>query len=69
VFMNVTGSHYDGPVTCLLEADNGTVAAAGTFSIQGGTGEWARPLPDGVTYLTGARLVAPSGATLATATF
>jgi hypothetical protein len=69
VFMNVTGSRYDGPVTCLLEADNGTVAAAGTFSIQGGAGEWARPLPDGVTHLKGARLVAPTGATLATATF
>jgi hypothetical protein len=69
VFMNVTGSHYDGPVSCLLEADNGTVAAAGTFNIQGGTGEWARPLPGGVTHLKGARLVAPSGVTLATATF
>jgi hypothetical protein len=69
VFMTVTGSPYDGPVTCLLEADNGTVAAAGTFSIQGGTGEWARPLPDGVTHLTGARLVSATGTTLATATF
>jgi hypothetical protein len=69
VFMNVTGSRYDGTVTCLLEADNGTVAAAGTFDIQGGTGEWARPLPDGVNHLKGARLVAPSGVTLASATF
>jgi hypothetical protein len=69
VFMNVSGSRYDGPVTCLLEADNGTVAAAGTFSIQGGAGEWARSLPDGVTHLKGARLVAPTGVTLATATF
>jgi hypothetical protein len=69
VFMNVTGSRYDGPVTCLLEADNGTVAAAGTFRIQGGEGEWARPLPGGVTHLKGARLVAPTGVTLATATF
>jgi hypothetical protein len=69
VFMNVTGSRYDGPVTCLLEADNGSVAAVGTFTIQGGAGEWARPLPDGVTHLKGARLVAPTGVTLATATF
>ena len=69
VFMNVTGSRYDGPVTCLLEADNGTVAAAGTFNIQGGTGEWARPLPGGVTHLKGARLVGPAGVTLASATF
>jgi hypothetical protein len=69
VFMNVTGSRYEGPVTCLLEADNGTAAAAGTFTIQGGSGEWARPLPGGVTHLKGARLVAPTGVTLATATF
>jgi hypothetical protein len=69
VFMNVTGSRYDGPVTCLLETDSGSVAAAGTFNIQGGTGEWARPLPGGVTHLKGARLVAPTGVTLATATF
>ena len=69
VFMNVTGSRYDGPVTCLLEADNGTVAAAGTFSIQNGAGEWARPLPGGVTHLKGARLVGPAGVTLASATF
>jgi hypothetical protein len=69
VFMNVAGSHYDGPVTCLLEADNGSVAAAGTFSIQGGAGEWARPLAGGVTHLKGARLVAATGITLASATF
>jgi hypothetical protein len=68
VFMNVTGSHYDGPVTCLLEADNGSVAAAGTFSIQGGAGEWARPLAGGVTHLKGARLVSATGITLAAAT-
>src|SRR5262249_21993015 len=69
VFMNITGSRYDGPVTCLVEADNGSVAMSGTFNIQGGTGQWARPLPGGVTHLKGARLVAPTGVTLASATF
>jgi hypothetical protein len=69
VFMNVTGSNYDGQVTCLLEADNGSVAAAGTFDIQGGAGEWARPLTGGVTHLKGARLVSATGATVASATF
>jgi hypothetical protein len=69
VFMNVTGSRYDGQVTCLLEADNGSVTAYGTFSIKGGTGEWARPLTGGVTHLKGARLVAATGITLASATF
>jgi hypothetical protein len=69
VLMDVTGSRYDGPVTCLLLAKNGSVAASGTFSIQSGTGEWAKPLWGGVKDLKGARLVGPTGTTLASATF
>jgi hypothetical protein len=69
VLMDVAGSRYDGPVTCVLEAKNGSVAASGTFSIQGGSGEWAKPLWGGVADLKGARLVAPTGVTLASATF
>jgi hypothetical protein len=69
VLMDVTGSRYDGPVTCLLEARDGSVAASGSFSIQGGAGEWARPLQGGITDLKGARLVGPTGITLASATF
>lgn len=69
VFLNVVGSGYDGAVTCLLEADNGTVAAQGVFIIQGGAGYWSRPLPDGVQHLNGARVVASNGAVLAVATF
>lgn len=69
VFLNVVGSESDGAVTCLLEADNGTVAAQGTFIIQNGAGYWSRPLPDGVQHLSGARVVASNGAVLAVATF
>lgn len=69
VFLNVVGSGYDGSVTCLLQADNGTVAAQGTFSVQDGAGYWSRPLPDGVQHLSGARVVASNGAVLAVATF
>jgi hypothetical protein len=69
VFMNVTGSRYNGRVTCLLEAEDGSVAASGVFRIQGGAGEWARPLAGGVAHIKGARLVAATGITLASATF
>jgi hypothetical protein len=68
VFLNLAGAPYDGPVTCLLQADNGSVVATGTFSVQSGTGEWARPLPDGVSNLRGATIVGASGVTLAAAT-
>ena len=67
VFMNLTGTSYDGPVTCLLRADDGSVVAMGTFNVQDGTGEWARPLPDGVSNLRGATIVDTSGVTLASA--
>jgi hypothetical protein len=69
VFMNVTGSRYDGPVTCVLQSDRGSVVATGTFSVQGGTGAWARPLPGGVNNLRGAKLETATGVTLAAATF
>ena len=69
VFMNVAGSGYNGAVTCLLEADNGTVAAQGMFIIQDGVGYWSRPLPDGVKNLRGAKVVTSNGAVLAAATF
>lgn len=68
VFLNLAGTASDGPVTCLLKADNGAVVATGTFSVQGGAGEWARPLPDGVSNLRGATIVNASGVTLASAT-
>jgi hypothetical protein len=68
VFLNLAGAPYDGPVTCLLRADNGSVVATGTFSVQGGTGEWARPLSGGISSLRGATIVDTSGVTLASAT-
>jgi hypothetical protein len=69
VFLNLAGVGRDGPVRCLLESESGSVVATGAFSVQGGTGEWARPLPDGVASLAGARIVTSTGVTLASATF
>lgn len=69
VFLNLAGVGYDGPVKCLLESDRGSIVAMGDFSVQGGTGEFARPLPAGVANLIGARIVTSTGVTLASATF
>jgi RNA polymerase sigma-70 factor (ECF subfamily) len=69
VFMNLAGVSYNGPVKCLLESDRGSVVATGAFSVAGGTGEWARPLPAGVANLAGATIVTSTGVTLASATF
>lgn len=69
VFMTVAGSPYDGSVTCMLQSNGGSVVASGTFTVADGSGEWAKPLPDGVTSLRGARIVTSSGVVLAAATF
>jgi hypothetical protein len=69
VFMNVAGSRYDGLVRCLLQSDSGSVVATGTFTVEGGSGEWARSLPGGVSNLRGAKLETATGVTLAAASF
>ena len=69
VFMNLAGTPYDGPVICLLQSNTGAVVASGTFTVAGGSGEWARTLPDGVTNLHGATIVTSSGVMLAAASF
>ena len=69
VFMNLAGTGYDGPVMCLLESNTGSAVATGMFRVEGGSGDFARPLPDSVTNLQGARIVTSSGVTLAAATF
>lgn len=69
VFMNLSGTPYDGPVICLLRSYTGSVVASGTFTVAGGSGEWSRTLPDGVANLRGATIVTSSGVTLAAASF
>ena len=69
VFLNLSGTPYDGPVICLLKSRTGSVVASGTFTVAGGSGEWARTLQDGVTNLQGATIVTSSGVTLAAAGF
>jgi hypothetical protein len=69
VFMNVKGSSYDGPVTCRLQATNGSTVMTGSFDLHGGTGELAKTIRVNVGHLQGAQLVTSTGATLAAATF
>jgi hypothetical protein len=69
VFMNLTGTSYDGSVICLLQSYTGTVLASGMFTVHGGSGEWARTLPDGVTNLHEATIVTSSGVMVAAASF
>ena len=61
--------HYDGPLTCELQAADGSVLAFGTFHVHDGTGRFSKALRVQVSALRGARLVGPTSASLASATF
>lgn len=44
VFMNINGSAYDGPVICKLKVRSGSTVMAGTFELDGGSGQWERTI-------------------------
>jgi hypothetical protein len=69
VFMNVSVPHYDGPITCQLQAADGSVITWGTFEVRGGVGQYAKRIDVEVTALRGARLVTSTGVRVASATF
>ena len=69
VFMNVGGSNYEGTITCKLQVANGTTVAVGDFVLHDGTGEFSRNIQVDTSNLRGAKLVDPSGAIVASATF
>jgi hypothetical protein len=69
VFMSFRASGVSGTIRCRIEMENGQTEAAGTFVIQNGVGDWARPIPVDVDRIRGATLVTPQGSALATATF
>jgi hypothetical protein len=69
VFMNVDDSRADGAVICEVEMAEGSVARLAAFQVHDGLGEWADMVGINVSWLHGARLVTPTGATLASATF
>lgn len=69
VFMNVDASGVGGTVVCQLQMANGKTVPLGAFDVHDGVGEWAHTVAGDVGQFRGAKLVTPSGAALATATF
>jgi hypothetical protein len=68
VFMNVDASGANGTYTCELELTNGSTVPVGQFDVHDGVGEWAHTVGVDVNRVKAAKLVTPSGLTLATAT-
>ena len=67
VFMNVDASGTNGSVTCELQLANGATVPVGRFDVQDGIGEWAHTVSVDASQIRSAKLVTPSGLTLATA--
>ena len=42
VFMNVDVPNYNGPIKCMLQVDDGSTVAFGTFTVNGGTGQFSK---------------------------
>ena len=43
VYMNVDVANYNGRIVCMLQSDNGSTVATGTFELHGGVGEFSGP--------------------------
>lgn len=70
VFMNVAVPNYDGPITCMLQVDNGRTVAFGTFTVHRGVGQFSKAIGNvDVGHLRGAKLVTANGSPVAAATF
>ena len=69
VYMNVGVSQSTGTVMCMLQLKDGSIVAAGTIEIHGGTGELSKSIPVDIHRLRGAQLFSSTGAVLASATF
>jgi hypothetical protein len=69
VFMSIRDPGMNGTIGCHIQMDNGQTAAAGTFVVHNGMGQWARTVPADVGRFRGATLVTATGSALATASF
>jgi hypothetical protein len=70
VFMQVDVPHYEGRIECMLQVDDGTTVAFGTFTIHNGVGQFSRTIGTvNVSHLRGAELVSSEGSSVAAATF
>jgi hypothetical protein len=64
-----SGAAENGTVLCQVEGPDGHITTIGSFRLTDGYGYWGSPDPATNGPLTGARLVTPTGAIVATATF
>jgi hypothetical protein len=69
VVLDIDGSGYTGAITCVLQVEDGSTVFTGAFTLHAGKGEWSKAINICVNRLRGAKLVTPSGAILASATF
>jgi hypothetical protein len=69
VFLNVGGANYTGTIVCKLQVADGSTVATGAFMLHGGTGVLSKSIQVDVGRLRGAKLVTPTGAVVASATF
>jgi anti-sigma factor RsiW len=69
VQMTVEAAAFSGSVTCQMIGADGSATTIGRFDLVKGSGSWGAPLTPGRPAPLGARLVAPGGGILATATF
>jgi hypothetical protein len=70
VFMHVDVPNYNGPIECMLQVDDGSTVAFGTFTVKDGTGQFSKSIGSvDVGHLRGAKLVTSTGSSVAAATF
>lgn len=69
LYMSVDMDSWNGAVVCKLVGKDGLVTTVGSFRLIGGYGSWGSPDSVDNGSLSGARLVAPDGTLLATASF
>ena len=69
VFMSIQAPGLNGTIGCQIQMDSGRMAAAGSFEVHNGVGQWARTVPVDVGLFRGATLVTGTGTAVATANF
>jgi hypothetical protein len=70
VYMHVDVPNYEGRIECMLQVDDGTTVAFGTFTIHDGVGQFSKAIGTvNVGRLRGAELVDSDGSAVAAATF
>jgi hypothetical protein len=69
IFLRVDGGTWSGVYECVLDVEGGRTIALGTMSVSDGEGGWGQRVGIDPRQVESARLVGPSGGTIATATF